>query len=164
MPVDVTGLRAKVARHAEETSRRASREIEQELRAKAKTLSVWDYTHARRDTFLPHLALHGVEFDRPDDDVLANPDSFPRTSHYHPGDHKGCLCKTRPSRRGVQRTSIGLTKWRITSEPPRIAAARVGSSRVTVARKGLPEWAKPILSRSNWIAKVRAAVGGRVRA
>ena len=164
MPVDVNGLRAKVARHAEETSRRASHAIEQELRDKAKTLSVWDYTHARRDTFLPHLALHGVEFDRPDDPVLANPDSFPPVSHYHPQDHAGCRCRTRSSRRGVKRTSIGLTKWRITSEPPRIAAARVGSSRVTVTRDRMPEWAKPILSRSNWIQKVRAAVRGRVRA
>lgn len=164
MPVDVTGLRTKVRRYAEELSRSASADVEQELRDKVKDLGQWDYTHARRDTFLPHLALHGVEFDGPDDPVLANPDSFPPVSHYHPQDHAGCRCRTRRSRRGVRRIGLSPTRWRILSPAPQIAAARVGTAKVSVGRTGLPEWAAEILSRSNWIATLRRSnVRGRTR-
>jgi hypothetical protein len=162
MAVNVAGLRKKIGKFADDTARIASRAVEQELREKAKTLSTWDYTHARRHTFLPHLELHGIEFERPDDPVLANPNSFPPVSHFHPRDHAGCRCRTGKSRRGVRRTANGPRSWRITSEPPRVSAARVGSARVVMTRDRMPEWAKPILSRGNWVSKVREAVRGKV--
>jgi hypothetical protein len=58
---------------------------------------VWVYGPARRKTFDPHLELDGVEFRNFDDDVLANPDSFPEFAYYMPGDHDGCLCDFEPT-------------------------------------------------------------------
>lgn len=40
--------------------------------------------------FEPHVELDGVEFENFDDPVLANPDTFPDTAFYQPGDHDGC--------------------------------------------------------------------------
>jgi hypothetical protein len=42
--------------------------------------------------FEPHEALDGEQFVNFDDDVLANPDSFPPNQYLFPGDHGGCLC------------------------------------------------------------------------
>lgn len=165
MPVDATGLRRKVRAVATEASRVASAEIEDELREEIRNLSVWDYTHARRAHFLPHLDLHGIEFSGPDDPLLYNPDPFPPTTHFHPGDHRGCLCRTRRSNRTLTRTAAGPSSWRIVSEPPKVAAARFGNRKVSIARTGrYPEWARDVLTRSNWIRRVDRAVRGRVSA
>lgn len=51
---------------------------------------------ARKAPFLPHMDLDGIVFENFDDEVLANSDSFPETSHYLPGDHAGCLCDFEP--------------------------------------------------------------------
>lgn len=44
--------------------------------------------------FEPHQRLDGVEFQAWDGDELSNGAPFPRTSHYFPGDHRGCQCQT----------------------------------------------------------------------
>lgn len=51
---------------------------------------------ARQRPFEPHVELDGVEFENFDDPVLANPDSFPETAFYIPGDHAGCICDYEP--------------------------------------------------------------------
>ena len=48
--------------------------------------------------FDPHARLIGTKFSRPDDPKLANPGSWPPVAHFHPGDHKGCRCRTVPAR------------------------------------------------------------------
>ncbi len=59
----------------------------------------WVYgdASARATNFPPHLALDGVTFGTWDDPVLANTaGSWPGVSHWHPGDHSGCLCNFEP--------------------------------------------------------------------
>lgn len=46
--------------------------------------------------YRPHTELGGAEFTSWDDPVLANGSSWPRTSHYYPGDHRGCQCDAIP--------------------------------------------------------------------
>jgi len=57
---------------------------------------VWDYGDGLRQTFEPHLALDGMEFDSWEDPGLANFESWPANSFYYPGDHDGCMCVERP--------------------------------------------------------------------
>lgn len=46
------------------------------------------------DPFPPHLELDGVSWRVEDErEVLDNPESFPLSSVYHPGDHLGCTCE-----------------------------------------------------------------------
>jgi hypothetical protein len=46
------------------------------------------------DPFPPHLDLDGVTWTIDEErDVLNNPDSFPASPVYHPGDHDGCTCE-----------------------------------------------------------------------
>jgi len=54
----------------------------------------WRYGYMPRSTFEPHLALDGERFDSWTDPVLGvrESDRWLRASHYHPGDHAGCLC------------------------------------------------------------------------
>lgn len=52
----------------------------------------WVWGDAARP-FDPHLNLNGTRFDDADRaTVLANPDSFPDSDVYYPGDHDGCSC------------------------------------------------------------------------
>ncbi len=55
---------------------------------------VWRYGDAslRVHTFEPHQRLNGKTFVALDSERLANPHRFPHSSHYAPGDHRGCLC------------------------------------------------------------------------
>jgi hypothetical protein len=46
--------------------------------------------------FEPHQRLSGVQFDSWDDPALSNGTAWPRTSHYYPGDHRGCQCDAVP--------------------------------------------------------------------
>jgi hypothetical protein len=46
--------------------------------------------------FPPHTALSGTIFRDWQDDQLAAAGTFPRVSHYYPGDHRGCLCDAVP--------------------------------------------------------------------
>lgn len=46
--------------------------------------------------YRPHTELGGAEFTSWDDRVLANESTWPRTSHYYPGDHRGCQCDAIP--------------------------------------------------------------------
>jgi hypothetical protein len=52
----------------------------------------WVYGDEIRQTFEPHLELDGYEFSGWEDQGLINPDSFPSTPYYFPGDHDGCRC------------------------------------------------------------------------
>ena len=54
---------------------------------------LWVYGQAPRRTFEPHLSLDGQTFTGPEDDALTVGGTFPRTSHYYPGDHRGCRCR-----------------------------------------------------------------------
>jgi hypothetical protein len=56
----------------------------------------WVYGPALRQTFHPHLALDGTEFDNFDDPQLVNGQSFPPYGYYFPGDHTGCICDFEP--------------------------------------------------------------------
>jgi hypothetical protein len=56
----------------------------------------WTYGVSRRP-FEPHLELDGLVVASPDDDRLANPDSFPPHPFYVPGDHDGCNCDLTPT-------------------------------------------------------------------
>ena len=56
----------------------------------------WVYGPAQRQTFHPHLALDGTEFDNFDDPQLVNGQSFPPYGYYFPGDHTGCICDFEP--------------------------------------------------------------------
>jgi len=56
----------------------------------------WVYGPALRQTFPPHLALDGTEFDNFDDPQLINGSSFPPYAYYFPGDHTGCICDFEP--------------------------------------------------------------------
>jgi hypothetical protein len=49
------------------------------------------------NTFEPHAALDGVEFDNWSDDVLTNGDSWPPVPYFMPGDHNGCTCDAVPT-------------------------------------------------------------------
>lgn len=63
----------------------------------------WNYRpHRIRDSFPPHRLLHNTRITGLDDPKLLNVGTFPKTTHYHPGDHDGCLCGLRP-RLGRQR-------------------------------------------------------------
>lgn len=46
--------------------------------------------------FEPHQRLSGTIFETWDDPALSNGSSWPRTSHYYPGDHRGCQCDAIP--------------------------------------------------------------------
>ena len=46
--------------------------------------------------FPPHQALSGAIFRDWQDDQLTAGGTFPATSHYYPGDHRGCLCDAVP--------------------------------------------------------------------
>lgn len=62
---------------------------EQGVRAKGY---VWDYgDFPRTNGFEPHEQLDGVEFENFDDEVLANPNSWPDVAFYQPGDHDGSV-------------------------------------------------------------------------
>lgn len=53
----------------------------------------WRYGYMPRNTFWPHENLDGQRFLSWTDDVLATgPEDAWIGSHYHPGDHTGCLC------------------------------------------------------------------------
>ena len=54
----------------------------------------WRYGYMPRSTFEPHLELDGQRFQSWSDGVLSVDEraEWLRVSHYHPGDHKGCLC------------------------------------------------------------------------
>jgi hypothetical protein len=53
----------------------------------------WRYGYMPRNTFAPHENLDGQRFLGWTDDVLATlPEDAWIGSHYHPGDHAGCLC------------------------------------------------------------------------
>lgn len=57
----------------------------------------WVYGPSRRvEPFKPHLALDGKVFQQFDDQVLANPHSWPPFAHYIPGDHAHCRCDFEP--------------------------------------------------------------------
>lgn len=57
----------------------------------------WVYGPARRSRpFEPHQDLDGLVFENFDDELLANPDSFPAFAYYLPGDHDGCVCDVEP--------------------------------------------------------------------
>lgn len=59
----------------------------------------WVYTWESRVTFPGHLALDGVEFSAPDDDVLAvqpEDDWVDSAPYYSVGDHLNCSCQTEP--------------------------------------------------------------------
>ncbi len=44
--------------------------------------------------FAPHVALDGVTWFSSDERmVLNNPQDFPKSAIYHPGDHEGCTCR-----------------------------------------------------------------------
>lgn len=63
----------------------------------AERAIVWDYRPAIvREPFEPHRRLHDLQFERLDDDRLANPGGWPASSHYRPGDHPHCRCVIRP--------------------------------------------------------------------
>jgi hypothetical protein len=61
-----------------------------------QVVSGWTWVYgdpsARSTPFEPHEALDGVEFERWDDEVLANTEAWPDAEFYAPGDHYGCLC------------------------------------------------------------------------
>lgn len=57
---------------------------------------VWVYGAASRQSFEPHLRLAGKFFWNFDDHVLRNNGTWPSTSHFYPGDHKGCVCDFSP--------------------------------------------------------------------
>lgn len=63
----------------------------------------WVYGTAPRETFPPHLRLSGTFFESFDDDALINSGGFPGVGHYHPRDHRGCLCDAKPVMRRVRR-------------------------------------------------------------
>jgi hypothetical protein len=46
--------------------------------------------------FPPHQSLSGTVFRDWQDDQLTAGGTFPATSHYYPGDHRGCLCDAVP--------------------------------------------------------------------
>lgn len=48
------------------------------------------------NSFAPHLKLDGTVFERWESDALWNPEDFPGTRHYFPGDHDGCRCDFLP--------------------------------------------------------------------
>lgn len=52
---------------------------------------------ARTRPFEPHEALDGIHFTDWNDDQLTNPDSFPDSDYYYPGDHDGCQCDYIPT-------------------------------------------------------------------
>jgi len=57
----------------------------------------WRYGYMPRNTFQPHENLDGQRFLNWSDDVLAVGDGYEwlrnrGVTHYHPGDHRGCLC------------------------------------------------------------------------
>lgn len=58
----------------------------------------WVYGPAIRSPFNSHEDLDGLDFDSWDDDSLAvaDEDSWIGATHYHPGDHTGCLCAVAP--------------------------------------------------------------------
>lgn len=57
----------------------------------------WVYgDYPRTAPFEPHENLDGVQFQNFDDEVLANPESFPEFAFYIPGDHAGCQCDFMP--------------------------------------------------------------------
>ena len=51
---------------------------------------------SRTTNFEPHLAFDGQEFSSFTDPALANPDEWPDTAYYHPGDHLYCQCDFEP--------------------------------------------------------------------
>lgn len=57
---------------------------------------MWVYGSSER-SFEPHLGLDGVEFQNFDSPELENPDGFPNTPYYYPGDHEGCGCDFEPT-------------------------------------------------------------------
>ena len=57
----------------------------------------WVYGPADRTRpFLPHLHLDGLVFASFTDPRLVSAGSFPPTSHFIPGDHRGCICDVEP--------------------------------------------------------------------
>lgn len=62
------------------------------------TLYRWSYGDpaARARPFEPHEVLDGLEFAAWDDPLLTNPETFPATPYFFPGDHVGCLCDAIP--------------------------------------------------------------------
>lgn len=66
----------------------------------------WVYGLApRQASFEPHAALDGQTFSTWTDDVLANGSDWPRTSHFHPGDHRYCRCDFAPAIGSAQTAS-----------------------------------------------------------
>lgn len=53
--------------------------------------------------FDPHVRLAGRVVTRPDDPVLRNPAPWPRAPFLHPQDHRGCLCRTVPTKAPADR-------------------------------------------------------------
>lgn len=92
---------------------------------------VWSYHGIARDSFPPHLALEGTRFVDFDDPRLATrPDDAGWIgSHYHPGDHTGCMCSVNMLWATPQspdgRSSEGLQDAGQLEETPRQRAERL---------------------------------------
>lgn len=57
----------------------------------------WNYrSRIVRTPFPPHLRLDGKPFRDFSDPVLLNPEPWPKTTHFYPGDHEACRCAVRP--------------------------------------------------------------------
>lgn len=54
---------------------------------------VWGFYGEPARPFPPHENLNGTVVDGPEDELLANPDTFPDSDFYSPRDHEGCLCE-----------------------------------------------------------------------
>lgn len=94
----------------------------------AQTMA-WRWDHGMPATpFEPHQALDGYEFDRWDDPRLESVTPWPNVGHYHPGDHRGCLCGATPviSGPGRERASAASQMGSVSTgdaESARLAAA-----------------------------------------
>lgn len=161
MTTDVAGLVRAVTAYAEVVANAASADLERQVADRIKGLELWDYTNRPRTKFDPHFVLHGAEVDGRDDDQLSNPNSFPSGTHYFPQDHKGCLCRLRPTTRTVTRkragSGLGRVRWVLDSRGPNLGAARVGRSNVRVTRSGLPIWWDEVVNRQSWNEALRRA-------
>lgn len=114
--------------------------------------------------FDPHVQLHGIAFERDDDPQLANPGSFPRVGHFHPGDHRGCRCDTPPlpvTAEGSVRPGVapsGRIGARLRSRKQVVLVSRRRSSTVRAMPRpsGGPAWWRPAVARE-WAKALPAA-------
>lgn len=65
------------------------------IREEGSARPVYEWEHGSPPLpFAPHVALDGVRWTQEDErSILNNPQDFPKSAIYHPGDHEGCTCR-----------------------------------------------------------------------